>query len=334
MINHSHFATPLTQILGCEYPILAAGMGGVARHKLAAAVSNAGGFGCLGMVRETPEFIRQEVLAYRTLSKRTFAVNIIPAATDKKLLSAQIKTCIDLQVPAITLFWDVDAEVVRRLKGAGIQVLHQVGNRKDAEQALALNVDVLIAQGIEAGGHVRDTIAMSTLVPELVSLTKKTPIVACGGITSGDGLVAALALGAQGICCGTLFLATEESNAHEYHKQRILASQAEDTIHSFRFHHNWPMKAAVRVLKNSVTSTTPKTDKNLTIIGEQDNQPIYLFSTDSPLVGATGDLEAMALYAGQGCGQIHRIETAATRVNHLMSQAERSLKQLTALPAS
>ncbi|HCL3525254.1 TPA: nitronate monooxygenase, partial [Pseudomonas aeruginosa] len=103
---HAALHTPLVDLLGCSVPIISAGMGGVARHELAAAVSNAGGFGCLGMVREPVALIRHEVQAYRALSERPFAVNLIPAATPTELLTEQVRVCLELQVPAIALFWD------------------------------------------------------------------------------------------------------------------------------------------------------------------------------------------------------------------------------------
>ncbi|RFQ34157.1 nitronate monooxygenase, partial [Pseudomonas sp. ATCC 13867] len=181
---HAALQTPLVELLGCQVPIICAGMGGVARHELAAAVGNAGGFGCLGMVREPVALIRREVAAYRALSQQPFAVNLIPAATPADLFDAQLSTCLELQVPAVALFWDVQADVIRRLKEAGVLVLHQVGNRADAEAALRAGVDVLIAQGLEAGGHVRAEISTLALVPQLVALGE-APVVACGGIASG-----------------------------------------------------------------------------------------------------------------------------------------------------
>lgn len=333
-MHHPAIYTPLTDLLGCDYPILCAGMGGVARHALAAAVSNAGGFGCLGMVREPAELLRSEILAYRSLSNKPFAVNIIPATTNRDLLAQQIQVCIELQAPTMVLFWDVQPELVKKLKAHGIQVIYQIGTREDAQQAIAAGVDALIVQGVEAGGHVRGTTATMALVADIISLTS-IPVIACGGIATGSELAAALALGAQGICCGTLFLATEESNAHDFHKQRIIESTAEDTVYSLQFPHNWHINAPVRVLKNSVTegefSIGPDDPK--VAIAEQDGQPVYLFSTDSPLKGATGDLASMANYAGQGCGQINAVEPAAVKIQRLLEQADHCLTRLSPAPA-
>ncbi len=146
-MSHPALHTALIDLLGCDVPVLCAGMGGVARHQLAAAVSNAGGFGCLGMVREPVARIRAEVAAYRQLSERPFAVNLIPAATPAELLRAQVHACLELKVPAVVLFWDVDSALIRLLKAEGVLVMQQIAARAHAEQALEAGVDALIAQG-------------------------------------------------------------------------------------------------------------------------------------------------------------------------------------------
>lgn len=322
--------TPLVDLLGCQVPIISAGMGGVARHELAAAVSNAGGFGCLGMVREPVELVRREIQAYRSLSERPFAVNLIPAATPRELLSAQIDACLELDVPAIALFWDVQPALIRRLNEAGILVLHQVGSRRDAEAALHAGADVLIAQGVEAGGHVWGEISTQALVPELVALGE-APVVACGGIASGEGLVAALALGAQGVACGSAFLATTESYAHDYHKQRLVDATAEQTLLTTKFFRNWPMPAPARVLANAVTRdeyADLHARRDTPVIGTQDGGAIHLFSTDSPLRGAEGRLEDMPIYAGQSCAQLRDIVPAAQRLARMVEEAETCLARL------
>lgn len=325
---HPFLYTPITDILGCQFPILCAGMGGVARHRLAAAVSNAGGFGCLGMVREQPEFIRHEVKHYRAISDKPFAINLIPSATDPRLLRQQVAECIALNINHVVLFWDVHKEVIQEFKDNGICVIHQVGSKQDAEQALEAGAEILIVQGIEAGGHVRGDVSLLGLLPEIVALSS-VPIIASGGITTGASMLAALALGAQAVSCGTLFLATTESNAHDFHKEKILTANAGDTTLCYDYYRNWPVPAAVRVLKNSVTespihSYITQCEQPL---AKQDGAPVYPFSTDSPLLGAIGDLEAMALYCGQGCGAVNAIKHSELVIADLMAQADRLLSQ-------
>lgn len=326
--------TPLCDLLGCDVPVLLAGMGGVARWELAAAVANAGGYAMLGMVREAPALIEREVKALQAATKRSFAVNIIPSATEARLLDRQTGLCLDLGVPAFAYFWDVVPEAVRRVKDAGRLVLHQVGTLEAARQAEDAGADVIIAQGIEAGGHVHGRTGTLALVDEVVRAVK-VPVVATGGIASGAGLAAALAMGAQGVQCGTAFLATTESFAHDYHKNRVAEARAEDTVLTDVFVLNWPAHAAVRVIGNSVTAplgfrllghdpdAMPRE-----VIAHEDGRPLYRFSTDSPSRLTTGDLEAMALYAGQGVDAIREVVPAAERLRRIVAEADTCLRQL------
>ena len=182
--------TPLCDLLGCDVPILLAGMGGVSRWELAAAVANAGGYGMLGMVRESPALITEEVTALKAATDRPFAVNVIPAATEPQLLEAQIACCLDLGVPAFTFFWDVMPEVVARVKRAGCLVLHQVGTVEAARIAEDAGADVIIAQGVEAGGHVHGRSPVFALTQAILNAVK-VPVVATGGLASGADLASA-----------------------------------------------------------------------------------------------------------------------------------------------
>lgn len=319
--------TPLCDLLGCDVPILLAGMGGVARWELAAAVAAAGGYPTLGMVRESPELIESEVAALRAATDRSFAVNIIPAATRPDLLDAQIGRCLEIGVGAFSFFWDVVPQAVERVKAAGCLVLHQVGTVQAAREAEAAGADVLIAQGIEAGGHVHGRIGAFALAADLLR-EARVPVVIAGGIVDGAGLAAALAMGAAGVSCGTAFIATEESFAHPYHKGRIVESGAADTVLTDVFVLNWPAEAAVRVIGNSVTAALqgnylghdPDALPREPIAWDGDVARLR-FSTDSPMRTTTGDLEAMAIYAGQGVGGIRDIVPAGTRLRRMAQEA-------------
>jgi nitronate monooxygenase len=179
-------------------------MGGVARWELVAAVTQAGGYGFLGMVRETPDLIAQEIDAVRAHTDGPFGVNLIPAATDPALLEAELAVCVKKRVHSLCFFWDVQADVIARAKAAGCRVLYQVRSIEDAVAAEKAGVDAIIAQGFEAGGHVRGTVASLVLLPQSVQAVS-VPVVASGGFATGESLVAALALWAQGIHCGTAF---------------------------------------------------------------------------------------------------------------------------------
>lgn len=326
--------TPLTERLGCRYPIISAGMGGPARSELAAAVSAAGGFGLLGMVRETPALVEREIAAVRARTNRPFGVNLIPGVTDPALFEAEFAACLEAGVSAFCFFWTVMPAVVERAKKAGCLVLYQVGSAADAVAAERAGADVIIAQGVEAGGHVRGRLPLSVLLPEVVAAVK-LPVAASGGIVNGADLAAALALGAHGVHCGTAFLATPESFAHDYHKQRILDAKSGDTVHTDLFAINWPPNSPVRVLKNSVTEAAGDKlwgydpDKlPREVIGEEEGRPVHKFDTNSPLRNMTGDFEKMALYAGEGVGRVTAIRPAAQVIERMLAEADAALDRL------
>lgn len=148
-------------------------------------------------------------------------------------------------------------------------------------------------------------------------------------------MIAALALGAQGIHCGTAFLATEESFAHQFHKERIIAARLEDTVHTDAFAINWPPNSPVRVIGNSLTDGLGQClfgykaeDIPREAIADEDGRPIYKFSTDSPLRTTTGDLDALALFAGEVAGTIESVPSAAARIAEIASSARATLERL------
>lgn len=325
--------TALCDLLGCRHPVLLAGMGGVSRSELVAAVTEAGGFGFLGMVREPLALIRTEVERVRQRTERPFGVNLIPAATDRQLLREQVALCIALRVPVVGLFWDVDQAVIARLREAGVVVVHQVGSAAEALQAQEAGAQALIVQGVEAGGHVRGRLPLMELLTQALSVTS-VPVAAAGGLVDGRDVVRVLAQGAQAAVLGTALMATNESFAHDYHKQRLVKAHAGDTVLTEDFHINWPPHAAVRVLANSVTGCERGDPFVLerTVIGDEEGRSIYLFSTDSPLRSMSGNYEAMALYAGKGVDRITSIEPAGERVQRIVAEAAQHWRLLEGTP--
>ncbi len=333
MMHRAPLKTQVCRLLGCDYPIASAGMGGVARSELVAAVAAAGGYGLLGMVRESPELIRREIAAIRDRTDRNFGVNLIPFGTNPALLDEELAACFEAKVHSLCFFWEVRPDLIQRARASGCKVLYQVGRLTDAVAAAAAGADVIICQGVEAGGHVHGDVSSLVLLPQ-VARAVEVPVLASGGFATGGGLVAAFALGAQGIHCGTAFLATHESFAHEFHKQRVVEATSEQTVRSDVFAINWPPRSPVRTLKNSVTEACREDlwghgpdDFPREVIGYEEQRPIYKFSTDSPLRNMTGNLEAMAPFAGQVCGLIEDICPAGERLRRIVWEAETILAQ-------
>ena len=214
---------PAMQDLGIDIPIVLAPMGGAVAPRLAAAVSNAGGLGTLPLWRTEIETLRRAVQKTRSLTSKPFAVNLNMEFPQAERLDA----CLEEKVPVISFFWRDPGELVKRAKAGGAVVMYTVGNADDARRAVDIGVDVVVAQGWEAGGHVRGTVATLPLVPAVVDAVGDTPVIAAGGIADGRGMAAALALGAAGVWVGTRFLASEEVSIHPEYQRRILAASGD-----------------------------------------------------------------------------------------------------------
>jgi NAD(P)H-dependent flavin oxidoreductase YrpB (nitropropane dioxygenase family) len=324
--------TPLCDRLGIDVPILCAPMGFVTGPELAAAVSNAGGLGIMSFSRNPPEMLRQEIRRLRDLTKKPFGVNLLlPVGVE-----AHVAVCLEERVPLLSLFWGDPAPFVVPAHKAGVAVIHQVGSVAEAAQAAAAGVDIVIAQGVEAGGHVRGEISTLALVPSVVDAIAPTPVVAAGGIADARGVVAALVLGAQAVSIGTRFLATTESTAHPLYKQKIVEAREGDTVRSTLFGYTWP-NAPHRTLRTAFVEQWLADQQrgnegrpDEPVIGETriagERVAVKRFMGFTPSVETTGDIESMALYAGQGVGLIREIKPAAEVVQELAVGAQRILR--------
>lgn len=320
-------ATRLTHFLGIQYPILQAGMGGVARAELAAAVSGAGGLGVLGMIRMPPAVIRAQIRRVRELTDRPFGVNLVPAVVSPEAFEAQLAVCLEERVPVLSLAFCDPAPYLERARAEGIIVLLQVGSVAEAVRAVEVGVDVIVAQGAEAGGHLAGEIGGLALVPRVVDAVAPTPVVAAGGIVDGRGVVAALALGAEGVWVGTRFVASEESEAHPTYKQRLLAARDGDTLRTERFSVGWPPGMPHRVLRTPAAEgrSQPGGPVARARIGERIVE-VPAFSSAPPTIHTEGEIEAMPLYAGQAVGGIRAIRPAGEIVRELVEEAERVIR--------
>jgi NAD(P)H-dependent flavin oxidoreductase YrpB (nitropropane dioxygenase family) len=309
--------------------------GGMAGPELASAVSNAGACGVLGMGGLPAPYIRQQIQRLRNLTDKPFGVNIILPLLEE----GQIETCLDEKVPILILFWGDPKPYVEEAHRRGTKVFIQVGSAEEAKAAAAAGVDAIIAQGVEAGGHVKSTTSLSTIVPAVVEAVKPVPVIAAGGIANGRGVVAALSLGAQAVSMGTRFLCSEETQVLRAYKERVVRSKAEDTVYTFLFDIGWP-DAAHRVLRNKAineweavgrpaTGQRPGEGKilgTMTLAGTTVEVPKY--AVFPPMPGFTGDMEDTALYAGESCSLVNDIKPAAQIVREVVHEAEAVLEQM------
>lgn len=217
--------TPLCDLLGIEFPIIQAGMGMGSSAELAVAVSNAGGLGSLGCFRRPPEDVERQLSIIRQRTDRPFAVNHLVTELDETGFAMTLAA----KPPVISFALGDPGELVKRAHDAGSLVVHQVTTVTQAIQAAERGVDVIIAQGGEAGGYV-GVVAALALIPQVVDAVHPLPVVATGGIADGRGLAAALVLGAVGVNVGTRFLASEEAQINPTWKQRVVDAAAEDAV--------------------------------------------------------------------------------------------------------
>jgi nitronate monooxygenase len=321
--------TAFTRMLGIRHPIAQAGMGGVARAELVAAVCNAGALGVLGMIRQPASVIREQIRETKRLTDKPFGINIVPPIGGDDGFDSQLAVCIEERVPIICLFWCEAAPYVARCHAAGIKVMLQLGSVEEARAAVAAGVDILVAQGAEAGGHVRGTVGLISLVPAVVDVAGSVPVLAAGGIADGRGLAAALMLGAHGAYVGTRFVASAESCAHDDYKRRIVeTASASGTFVSDMFHIGWPRDSPHRVIRNALTEGgEPPNGPVARMKRGSDWVDIPAFAAPVPTVGVEGRTDLMANYAGQSVGLVRDVAPAAMIVERMMSEAEQALRR-------
>jgi enoyl-[acyl-carrier protein] reductase II len=326
--------TRITQQYGLDVPIISAGMAFVAGPPLAAAVSNAGGLGTLGGAMLPPPALGAMVRATRALTARPFGVDLIGDFVE----DAHIEVLAEERVAVVVFFWTLPRRAhVERLRSAGTRVWIQVGSVAEAREAAALGVDAIIAQGEEAGGHNRAEASTFALLPAVRAAVEPVPMIAAGGIVDGRGLVAALALGAEAVWCGTRFLASEEAQAHDEYKRRVLAAGVGDTVRTTLFGPEWPGQA-MRVLRNRVVREWAGREAEALALratepighSEMGGQrvPMPRFSALLPTVQTEGDFEEMGLTVGEACGNVHELRPAATLVASMVAEAHEVIAAL------
>lgn len=294
----------ITEMLGIKYPIIQGAMQDVAKAGLVAAVSNAGGLGVLASGQDTPEQVREEIRKVKELTDKPFAVNLM--FLNKKVPEI-VDVVIEEGVKIVTTGAGTPKLYMPKLKEAGIKVMPVIPNVKIAKKMEELGVDAVIAEGMESGGHI-GTMTSQTLWPQVVDAVK-IPVIAAGGIADNRGVKAAMAMGAEGVQCGTIFSISKESPVGDNWKKVIIESK--DT------------SVGVIGTKMGVASRTVVNKKAKELYGLEDKMTDKLkFNQllDEAYQKAVyqDDVENGIIFAGSVAGMIHESKSAAEIISDLM----------------
>ncbi|MBP6879328.1 MAG: nitronate monooxygenase [Phenylobacterium sp.] len=317
--------TPLCDLLGVKHPIMLAGMGGVSYAELAAAVSNAGGYGVLGMAGRNPDFIREEMRKVKSLTDKPFGVDLLAASPES--LTASVEIIIEEGASSFVAGLGVPMPIMEKLKKAGLKVMVVCGAVKHAVKAEQAGCDAVICQGGEGGGHT-GLVGTMPLVAQAVEAVK-IPVVAAGGLYDGRGLAAALTLGATGVWMGTRFIASQEAHAGELYRQAILEAADEDTVRT-RSYSGKPM----RVKKNPYVEeweTRPQDIQAFPMQAMVSHQAGVMGGIGGQIEGLDPDRSCFAM--GQSAGGVHEVLPAATIVANLIKEAEAAIDRTVKLRA-
>jgi nitronate monooxygenase len=324
--------TSVTERLAIEHPIIQAPIGGLSNPQLAAAVSNAGGLGMLALTWAEPDEMRAAIRSARAQTDRPFGINLIVDEPQHERLAIVLEEGVRI----ISFFWGDPEPYLPAVQAAGALAMLTVGSADEARRAVDAGVDVIVAQGWEAGGHVWGEVSTLALIPAVVDAVGDVPVVAAGGITDGRGLAAVLALGAGAAWMGTRFVASEEAPAHPDYVAWILGARETDTFHSSLFDIGWP-DAPHRVLRNRTIEawlaagrppSGARPGEGDVVARRADGSEILRYSSVTVRAGTTGDIDALSLWAGQGVGLVHEVLPAGEIVRRIAAEAEAILERL------
>ena len=309
----------ITDLFGIEYPIIQGGMVWVSGSKLAAAVSNAGGLGLIGAGSMKPDLLKAHILKAQTLTNKPFGINV-PLLYDKS--QEQIDCALDLGVKIFFTSAGSPKKFTSYLKKQGAVVVHVTSTPDLAVKCQDAGVDAIVAEGFEAGGHNgREEITTMTLIPQ-VKKAISIPLLAAGGIASGAGIAAALALGADGVQLGTRFLMTQESSAHENFKKLALASHAHSTQIMMR------ATIPVRLLNNQFSSEIKAIEESYRGVELKNKLEEHLGKYRAKMGMLEGDLVAGELEIGQIISLIKDIPNTKEVMKELVSEYQKTLSRL------
>ena len=300
--------TDITKLLGIEYPIIQGGMAWVAEHKLAAAVSNAGGLGLIGAASAPAEIVREEIKKCKALTDKPFGVNVMLLNPNAEEVA---KGIVEEGVKVVTTGAGNPAKYMEMWKKAGVKVIPVVASVAMAVLMERAGADAVVAEGMESGGHIGSTTTMA-LVPQVVDAVT-IPVIAAGGIADGRGLAAAMMLGASAVQMGTRFVAAKESIVHANYKEKLIkAKDIDSTVTGTTTGH------PVRCIRNKMTKEYRKLEKDGADFMELEK--LTLGSLRKAVI--EGDVVNGTLMAGQIAGLIKEELSCEEIIRQIMEQAE------------
>lgn len=314
--------TRICDLLGIEHPIISAPMGGgTAAAELAAAVSEAGGFGLIGgTTHQGPDWLRAQIREVRARTNRPFGVGFISSFPG---LDELVQVALEERVTAVSHSFADPSPYVAAAHEAGIKVIAQVQTVAQAVVAARAGVDILVAQGTEAGGHTGYSGTLP-LVAAVLDIAGNIPVLAAGGIADGRGLAAVLMLGAEGAWMGTRFVASQEANEGQWIKQRIVEAGTDDTVltrvYDLVFKSPFPPGIGDRVLRNDFTNAWHAREDEVAAHRDELRAQVMAAS-------ARGNAQIADVRAGNAAGLIHQVEPAGQIVRNIVAEAERLLRE-------
>ncbi len=306
--------TRITELLQIEYPIIQGGMAWVAEHRLAAAVSNAGGLGIIGAASAPPEVVREEIRKCKELTDRPFGVNIMLLNPNADEVAGIV---VEEGVRVVTTGAGNPAKYMDLWKRADVKVLPVVASVAMAKLMERAGADGVVAEGMESGGHIGQTTTMA-LAPQVVDAVS-VPVVAAGGIADGRGLAAAFMLGAEAVQMGTRFVAAKESIVHENYKHQILKAKDIDSVIT-----GTSTGHPVRSLRNHMTREYLQLEKENADFMELEK--LTLGSLRKAVID--GDTVNGTLMAGQIAGLIREEKSCADIIQDIMRQAQQTVQRV------